>query len=57
MRNERLYLQRMMECHKRPASGLAVSREIGGIGKTNIAVKLSDSESAQHGWRRLFLSR
>jgi hypothetical protein len=56
MRNETLYLQRMMECHKHPAGVLALTSETGGTGKINIAVKLSDSESVQHGWRRLFFN-
>ena len=40
MRNETLYLQQMMESHKRPASVLAITSGKGGVGKTNIAANL-----------------
>ena len=40
MINETLYLQQMMECHKRPASVLAITSGKGGVGKTNIAANL-----------------
>jgi Mrp family chromosome partitioning ATPase len=37
MDNERLYLQRMMESHKRPASILVITCGKGGLIKTNMA--------------------
>ncbi len=40
MRNETLYLQQMMESHKRPASVFAITSGKGGVGKTNIAANL-----------------
>lgn len=40
MRHETLYLQQIMESHKRPASVLAITSGKGGVGKTNIAANL-----------------
>ena len=40
MTNETLYLQQMMESHKRPASVLAITSGKGGVGKTNITANL-----------------
>lgn len=41
MRNESLYLQQMMESHKRPANVLAITSGKGGVGKTNISANLA----------------
>lgn len=40
MTNETLYLQQIMESHKRPASVLAITSGKGGVGKTNITANL-----------------
>jgi flagellar biosynthesis protein FlhG len=40
MINETLYLQQIMENHKRPASVLAITSGKGGVGKSNIAANL-----------------
>lgn len=40
MTNETLYLQQIMERHKRPASVLAITSGKGGVGKTNITANL-----------------
>jgi flagellar biosynthesis protein FlhG len=41
MTNETLYLQQIMESHKRPASVLAITSGKGGVGKTNITANLA----------------
>ena len=40
MTNETLYLQQIIESHKRPASVLAITSGKGGVGKTNITANL-----------------
>jgi len=40
MKNDTLYLQRMMEASRRPAVILAIASGKGGVGKTNIAANL-----------------
>ena len=40
MTNETLYLQQIMESHKRPANVLAITSGKGGVGKTNITANL-----------------
>ena len=40
MTKETLYLQQIMESHKRPASVLAITSGKGGVGKTNITANL-----------------
>ena len=40
MTNETLYLQQIMESHKRPATVLAITSGKGGVGKTNITANL-----------------
>jgi len=41
MGHEALYLQQMMESHKRPANVLAITSGKGGVGKTNISANLA----------------